>query len=125
LKSEKKKIIDEVNNELISAADNISNPYRKGIDDIVEGDYLDIPLEYMQSSPGPLIHELKRLVVRNKRVRRMEMRELEEINQEDRFLPNKWMYHDEWDLVEVLNYIRQYNDRLRQEDELEDSVDFR
>jgi hypothetical protein len=65
------------------------------------------------------------LVVRNKRVRIREMRELEEINQEDPFLPNKWMYHDEWDLGEVLNYIRQYNDRLRQEDELEDSVDFR
>lgn len=86
-KSERKKVIDEeINNELINAADKFSNPSGKEIDK----DFPDSSLlVHIQSSDDPLIYELMQLVVRNSKVRIREMVELAEFGQEDPCSPNK------------------------------------
>ena len=50
-------------------------------------------LQYMQSTPDPLIQELMQLVVRNRKIRIRTMHELEDIEQADPIMPNKWIYH--------------------------------
>jgi hypothetical protein len=47
------------------------------------------------------------------------MRELEEAEQDDPIMSNKWIYHKNSDLNEVLEYIRNLYDSFRIEDESE------
>jgi hypothetical protein len=48
------------------------------------------------------------------------MHELEESEQDDPIMPNKWIYHKNSDLNEVLNYIRNVYDGFRIEDEIDE-----
>jgi len=48
------------------------------------------------------------------------MHELVEAEQYDPLMPIEWVYHTDWDLKDLLNHVRVYNDKLRIEDEMED-----
>jgi hypothetical protein len=123
-KTEKKKVIDqEIYGEIINAAEKVLNPSGEEND---EDDYLNIPLlELMRSCADLLVYELMQLVVRDNKVRIREIHELEETQQEDPYSPNRWIYHKSWNLKKVLNYIRQYNEGITKNDELEEPKDFR
>jgi hypothetical protein len=132
-KSKKKKTIDEeINNELINAGDKIHDkihnieeqslnaPYRLSDSHNDEESPDTSLLQYMQSAPDPLIYDLMQLVVRNHKIRIRTMHELEDIEQEDLIMPNKWIYHKDLSLSKMKKYIVDYNDTLRKEDEREE-----
>jgi hypothetical protein len=77
----------------------------------------------VQSIEDPIIYELTQLVLRSDKVKIRTMHELEEAGQDDHILANKWIYHKDLDLKEVLNYIRNQNDFFRKEDEREEEED--
>jgi hypothetical protein len=92
---------EEINSELINAAGR------------------DL-LEYMESIEDHVIYELAQLVLRSDKVRIRTMHELEEAQQDDPIMPNKWIYHKNSDLKDVLNYIRDVYDEFRIEDEIDE-----
>ena len=52
----------------------------------------------MQNIEDHIIYELAQLVLRSDKVRIRTMRELEETEQDDPIMPNKWIYHKDSDL---------------------------
>jgi hypothetical protein len=113
---------EEINNEIMNAlnysdkqleeANNISpedNNYN------MDADAPDLVLiEYIGSIPDPIIYELIQLIVRSNKVRIRTMHELVEAGLDDPFIPDKWIYHKDWRLDEVLDYIRKELDWYRQ-----------
>lgn len=97
---------EEIDNEIVNA---------DGDRDLL--DLIHLPSE------EPLIYELTQLVLRSDKVKIRTMQELEEAGQDDPILANKWIYHKDLDLKEVLNYIRNENDFFRKEDEREEEED--
>ena len=94
---------EEINSELINAADKALNPvYNNNYDQEMHDDNL---LYYMQNNDDPLIYELAQLVLRSDKIRIKTMRELEEAEQDDPIMLNKWVYHMNSDLKDVLNHI--------------------
>lgn len=65
------------------------------------------------------------LVVRNHKIRIGTIHELEDIEQEDLIMPNKWIYHKDLSLSKMKKYIVDYNDTLRKEDEMEEEEDLK
>jgi hypothetical protein len=78
-------------------------------------------LEYMQHIDDPLIYQLIQLVIRSDKVRIKTMHELKDVEQEDPYMPNKCIYYKDSDFNDVLNYIRDFYDSLRKEDEIEET----
>jgi hypothetical protein len=78
-------------------------------------------LEYLQSpSEGnSLVHNLKQLIIMDDNVIVRNLHELVEADQDDYFMPNDWIYHRDSDINDILNYVRNYYDKLRKEDENE------
>jgi hypothetical protein len=104
---------EDINNELINAAEkplDATDEERPDLDLLV----------YMQSIEDPITYELAQLVLRSDKVRIRSMHELEEAEQDDPIMPNKWIYHKNSDLNEVLNYIRNVYDGFRIEDEIDE-----
>jgi hypothetical protein len=103
----------EIDNELINAAEKVLNP----------ADTEEIPdttlLAEVESIEDHLLYELTHLVLRSSKVRIRYMDELEE-SELDPFIPNKWIYHKDAPLEDVLNYIRSENRMFRKEDEFEE-----
>jgi hypothetical protein len=109
---------EEINSELINAADKALNPsYNNNYEEEMPDDNL---LYYMQNIEDHIIYELAQLVLRSDKVRIRTMHELEEAQQDDPIMPNKWIYHKNSDLNEVLNYIRNVYDEFRIEDEIDE-----
>jgi hypothetical protein len=102
---------EEIDAELINAADKLdaTDEERPDLDLLVD----------MQSIEDPITYELAQLVLRSDQVRIRTMHELEEAGLEDPILPNKWIYHKDSDLNEVLEYIVNEYDSFRMEDEYE------
>lgn len=48
------------------------------------------------------------------------MHELVKTDQHDPYMPNDWIYHSDWDIKDVLNYVRNYYDIQRKEDDIID-----
>jgi hypothetical protein len=78
-------------------------------------------LVYLQTRPDgcPLIYDLKQLVVRHNRIIARNLHELVKAEQYDPYMPNDWIYHKDWNEKDVLNYVGNYSDSLRKEDENE------
>jgi hypothetical protein len=129
---------DEINNELINSMEKTSSVARKVIDAIENNDYEalstmadnfdedrpDINLiAYLESIPNPIIYELMQLVLRSNKVRIRIMHELVEAELDDPFTPDKWIYHKNWKLNKVLDYISNSYDESRKEDEIEEEFD--
>ena len=109
----------DVDHELINAAEIISNgttseSYKNEMPDTTL-------IAEVESIEDPLIYQLTHLVLRNNKVRIKTMNELEEAELEDPVLPNKWIYHKDVPLKDVLNYILHENEMFKNEDEWEKS----
>jgi hypothetical protein len=123
---------DEINDELINALEkginagnNIINTIKNNSDNLIipkpDEEMLDSTfMAYTHSITDPVIYELMHLVIRNSKVRIRDMHELVETEQDDPIIPDKWIYHKNWNLDKVLNYIRNENDVLRKEDDREE-----
>jgi hypothetical protein len=59
------------------------------------------------------------LVLRSKKVRIRPMPELEEAELEDPIMPNKWIYHKDTPIKNILNYILHEYEMFKNEDEME------
>lgn len=79
-------------------------------------------LMYMQhrSDLSPLIYDLRQLIIMNNRTIVKTMHELVKTDQHDPYSPNDWIYHSDWDIKDVLNYVRNYYDIQRKEDDIID-----
>jgi hypothetical protein len=77
-------------------------------------------LEYTQSIADPLIQELTRLVITSNKVRMRSFEELEDVKLENSIMPNEWIYHKQMNSTEVSDYVLQYYDNLKQEDDIDE-----
>lgn len=111
-KSGKKTVVDE----RIHCAEVLDPSGKKEPMNSDMSEFIQSPSEYS----NPLIKDLRQLVIFEDKVRVSTIYELEEADQQDLFMPNEWIYHEGWNREDVLNYVRNYNDRLRIEDELQD-----
>jgi hypothetical protein len=67
----------------------------------------------------PLIYNLRLLIVLNDSVVVRNLHELIEADQYDFYTPNIWIFDRSSNINDVLNYVRNYYDMLRKEDEIE------
>jgi hypothetical protein len=108
----------EVDNELINAAEKVLNAASDEYDD------KEIPdttlIAHVESIEDPLIYQLTHFVLRSNKVRIRKMHELEEAELDDPILPNKWIYHKDAPLKNVLNYILHEYEMFKNEDEMEE-----
>ena len=123
----------EVDNELINAGEESTYLHRKtnAVSDEYDDEYdeyddQEIPdttlLAHVESIEDPLIYQLTHLVLRSNKVRIRKMHELEEAELDDPILPNKWIYHKDTPLKNVLNYILHEYEMFKNEDEMEEDV---
>ena len=120
MNSEKGKDIQEdVNSELINAEERVSNPSENYRNIETPDTALLAHIQYVAQADS-VIGELMQLVTRSNKVRIREMKELKQAEQDDVYSPNKWIYHKDWNLSEVLNYIRNEYDQYRKIDEEEE-----
>jgi hypothetical protein len=107
----------DVDNELINAAEKILNGTTS---DSYDNEMPDTTLiAQVESIEDPLIYQLTHLVLRSTRVRIRTMHELEEAELEDPVMPNKWVYHKDTPIKNVLNYILHEYEMFKNEDEME------
>jgi hypothetical protein len=115
IRSDKNKAMDgEIVGELINAEEVLQvNEYNSNFNNLSYD-----KLEYLQSAGNDLFENcIIQLVFRSSKVRIRTMCELVEEGLDDPFVPVEWIYHKNWKLNDVLNYIKEENDDLRKEDE--------
>jgi hypothetical protein len=108
----------EIDNEIINAAEKVLNAATS--DSSGDGEMPDTTLiAQVESIEDPLIYQLTHLVLRSNKVRIRAMHELEEAELEDPVIPNKWVYHKDTPIRNVLNYILHEYEMFKNEDETE------
>jgi hypothetical protein len=94
----------QIDNEIINATEKVMNAITSGF-----LNYNEMPdttlIAQVESIEDPLIYQLTHLVLRSSKVRIKTMSELEETELEDPILPNKWIYHKDTQLKDVIKYI--------------------
>jgi hypothetical protein len=73
-------------------------------------------------SQNEFIGELMKLVIVNDKVIVRDMKELREAELDDPYSSDNWIYHEDWKLEDVINYVREENDMFRIEDESEEAM---
>jgi hypothetical protein len=86
-------------------------------------DYTQIIANNVETIPDPIIGEIVQLLLSDERVKIRIMYEIEDMEQDDLWSSDIWFYHRDSNLNDVINYIRDLNDILRQYDEMDDGKD--
>jgi hypothetical protein len=81
--------------------------------------------QYISASGRPLLAKLIQLVMNSAKVRVRIMHELQEMEQDDDYMPNVWISHRNWKSKDVMDYVIKVYDSTRQEDEIEEEDDMR
>ena len=108
----------EIDNEIINAGNKVWNAITS--DSFDDKEMPDTTLiAQVESIEDPLIYQLTHLVLRSDKVRIRTMHELEEAELEDPIMPNKWIYHKDIPLENVMSCVSHNYEMFKNEDETE------
>jgi hypothetical protein len=102
-----------------------TSKYQSRVDEVYKDvlDYTQIIANTVETIPDPIIRELVQLLLGDERVKIRIMYEIEDMEQDDLWSSNIWLYHRDSNLNDVINHIRDLNDIFRQDDEMDDGKD--
>lgn len=115
-KNETIEIKKVINEKLLSTSKYLNRVDEVYIDVI---DYTQIIANNVETIPDPIIRELVQLILSDERVKIRIMYEIEDMEQDDPWSSDIWLYHRDSNLDDVINHIRDLNDIFRQDDEMD------
>ncbi len=85
--------------------------------DISRANNYDDFFSYLQSIEDPLIYYLSRQILKDERVKIVEPIELEEQEIDDVYTPNLWIFHNDVEYKQNIDYIIEFYDEMNREDQ--------